>query len=309
MQERWPAYSLFELTSFAEIQTDRQNFYEVSYRMQESPEYCIVAVTERIAAAEAWYGVLRSLRVISWMCEGNVNRHGEANTAMLDTFTVSGKPDDYYTQALVANGVLIKAADKVDPEALSVASDVVKWMLDGRQDITECMPAVGAAIAIIPKDEFVTTLPEFARLKGRGDFTGRTYDSMQLRGLGAVKGQPVSAAAEEGLIEVPTNLFVIVHEFAHAIQNLCFNQADHEEWGAFYAKALEANIYPGTHMMHDVDEFLAVFSSAYFEVTPELGRQRTSRQLIEDTFPEIYESLRKIYGTPEAFPRSVKQWD
>lgn len=65
VQERWPSYSLFELTTFAEIQTGDLNFYEINYRMQEAPEYCVVAVTERIAAAEAWYGVLRSLRAIT----------------------------------------------------------------------------------------------------------------------------------------------------------------------------------------------------------------------------------------------------
>ena len=244
MQEQWPSYSLFELTSFAEIQAGGHDFYEITYRRQESPEYCVIAATERIAAAEAWYGVLRSVRAISWMCESDVSRHDEARTAMLDTFRVSSKPDDYYTQAVMANGVLIKAADKVDPMALSVAADVVGWMLAGRRDLAECMLAVGATIAIIPKDEFVTTLPEFARLKGGGDFTGRTYDSMQIRGLGAVEGQPVSAAAEEQLIEVPTNLFGTVHEFAHAIQNLCFNQDDHEKWGRFLCRRVGGQHLP-----------------------------------------------------------------
>jgi hypothetical protein len=270
--------------------------------MRESPEYCVVDVSERLAASETWYDALQAVRVISWMCEGDVNYHSRAREAMLDTFRATSKSSDYYKQALLADGVLIKATGKVDPAALSAAADVVRWMLDGRQDIAKCMANVGAAIAIIPKDEFVTALPEFARLKGRADFTGRNYDSFQLRGLGAVKGQPVSATSEENLLRLPGDLNhwhnVTVHEFAHAIQNLCFTQNDREKWSNFHAEALQDNLYPGQHAMATVYEFFAVFSSSYFGVTPELGNRNTSRGMIKADFPDIFESLKEIYGTP-----------
>ena len=99
-----------------------------------------------------------------------------------------------YTQALLADGVLIKAAPNVSPDALVAAAGVVGWMLGtARQDVADCMADMGAGLAIIPRDEFVTSLPEFAVLGGSSDFTGRTYDSFAIRGLGAVRGQPVSA--------------------------------------------------------------------------------------------------------------------
>ena len=161
-------------------------------------------------------------------------------------------------------------------------------------------PPVGAALAIIPEDEFVTTLPEFAWLAGRADFTGRTYESMAIRGLGAVENQPVSSTSEESLIgdESQLDLNVTVHEFAHGIQNLCLTPEDDEKWEAFYADALEANVYPGTHMMHDVYEFFAVLSSAYFGVTDEVGDRNSSRELIRNDFPDVFASLEDIYGTP-----------
>ena len=72
---------------------------------------------------------------------------------------------------------------------MRAATDVVDTMLaHARRDIRECLPNVGAGLAIIPKDEYVTTLPEFADLKGKRDFTGRAYESFRIRGLGGVKG-------------------------------------------------------------------------------------------------------------------------
>ena len=51
----------------------------------------------------------------------------------------------------------------------------------------------------------------------------------------------------------------------------------------------------GTHMMADVKEFFAVFSTGYFEVTWELGDD-SSRESLRDRFPEIVEALDEIYG-------------
>ena len=301
LRERWPAYSLFELTSFRAIRAGDQDAYEVTYRVQEAPRYCVVVVTERIAAATTWYGLDRGVRAINSMCEADVPQHGDSTRALLDSLRVSGKPDDYYTRSLISNGVLIKAAAKVRPEALEAAATVVNWMLEStRSDVAACMAEVEAGLAIIPRDDFVTALPEFAWLSGHADFTGRTYDSFELRGLGAVRGQPVTATSEERLlgIGVPRDLNVTVHEFAHAIQNLCFTPEDVRTWDTFHSRALRAGFRPGSHAMHDVMEFFAVFSSAYFGVTDELGDRSTSRDMLRNDFPDIFESLSRIYGSP-----------
>ena len=301
LRELWPAYSLFELTSFREVRGDEQNAYEITYRIQNATRYCVVAVTERIAAGTTWYGVTRGVRAINWMCEADVPRHGGSTKALLDSLRVAGKPDDYYTQSLISNSVLIKANGEVRAEALEAAAAIVNWMLgSARSDIANCMAEVEAGIAIIPMEKFVTSLPEFARLSGQADFTGRTYDSFELRGLGAVRGQPVSATAEELLLGLGAsrNLNVTVHEFAHAIQNLCFTPEDHRTWSGFYTQAIQANFNPGSYAMYDVGEFFAVFSSSYFGVTDELGDRMGSRAMIRDDFPKIFESLSEIYGSP-----------
>ncbi len=301
----WPSYSLFEFTSMEEITVGEQVFYELRYRRQEVPQDCVIDAVERIAVTEGWHGLNAGVRIVGWLCEGDVAAHGAARRATLDTLQVAPVPSDYYTQALLVDGVLIKATAQVDPAALTAAGEVIRWMLGtAREDIVACLADVGAALAIIPEDEFVTTLPEFAWLAGRADFTGRTYESMAIRGLGAVAGQPVSATSEESLIgdQSQLNLNITVHEFAHGIQNLCLTAEDDEEWARFYEAALKANVYPGTHMMHDVFEFFAVLSSAYFGVTDEVGPRATSRELIRNDFPDVFASLEDIYGAPQPFP-------
>ena len=48
-------------------------------------------------------------------------------------------------------------------------------------------------------------------------------------------------------------------------------------------------------MMHNVDEFFAGFSTAYFEVTDEIGRG-AGRSTVASDFPDVFESLEETYG-------------
>ena len=86
------------------------------------------------------------------------------------TPTVQDPEDDYYTQFLTVKGVTIKGNDAIDPMAFRSAADMVGAMLSGRQDITECIYEVDMELAIIPKDEKITTLPEFRIPGGQEDF-------------------------------------------------------------------------------------------------------------------------------------------
>ena len=181
----------------------------------------------------------------------------------------------------------------------------------------------GGDLAIIPRSESVVTLPEYRYLKGTKDFTGRPRDGFYLRGLGGVKGQPVSSAGEEQLLGnrdlehpyYPYRGLVAVHEFAHGIQNLCFTSEDWTEWTGFYNAAREANVFPGSHMMHDLMEFFAVLTTVYFEVTSELG-QSLNRESIISIVPQgkdMLAALEEIYGgavLPEEFREPLDRlWD
>ena len=138
----------------------------------------------------------------------------------------------------------MKADGTVDPAAVEAGSEIVAAMLSGREDLARCMARSRAELAIIPRDRTLTSLPDYAHLKGTVDFTGRSRDTYDLRGVGAVPGLPVSSTAEEQVLGnlgpehpyQPYRGLVTVHEFAHGIQNLCFTAEDHEEWDGFTRK-------------------------------------------------------------------------
>ena len=199
VRERWPSFSLFELTSFEGLELDDQTFHSITYREQESPEYCVVDAAMRIALSNAPTAIPSAFRVSYWVCEEEAADHAQEREDILNSFRTTTEPSQYYMQALTVNSVLIKATGKVDPKVMYFAADIVKWTLGGRQDIVDCIANAGSSIAVIPKDEYITTLPDLAYLKEGTDHIGRTYHSFEIRGTGATKDSRVSTFGEETL--------------------------------------------------------------------------------------------------------------
>ena len=313
----WPTSSLFEIVAVEDGMRDEQPARRIRYRVRESPEFCVLNVEELLLVAHILPEHPHAFRVRLWMCEQDALMHRERIEDLLDSFQITTQPATYYKKFMSARGVTVKAAGEVDSAAVEAGTEIVVAMLSGREDIARCMVREGAELAIIPQGQLVTSLPEYAHLQGTRDFTGRSRDSFDIRGLGGVSGQPVSSAGEEQVLGLfgpqhpfhPFKGLVAVHEFAHGIQNLCFTSEDHDEWNGFYAEALAADLYPGTHMMADVHEFFAVFSTGYFEVTDELG-QGSDRETLKTRFPTVHSALDGIYGTtilPEAFRTRLEQ--
>ena len=301
-EEWWPSASLFEVTAIEEVEADNQPARRIRYRVQEAPQYCVVDVEELVLVSQILAGYPQGFRLRAWMCEHDVASHGQTRGAILDSFQVSTRPAKYYTQFIPVKGVTVRAQERVDPAALLAGAEIVDAMLSGREDIPRCMAQKGGDLVIIPRDQVNTDLPGFADLKGTKDFTGRSRDTFELRGLGGTVSRPTTAGEEQLLGNwdphhpwYPYLGFMVTHEYAHAIQNICFTQDDHEQWDSFYEEALDAGLYPGTHMMHNVMEFFAVFSTAYFEVTWEVGDD-PSRDVLRERFPEIVQALSEIYG-------------
>ncbi len=295
--------SLFEIISTEHGTLDDQPTIRLQYRIQEEPTLCVMQVDEFLLVSDLLPGNPHGFRLRLWMCEWRTEGYADAIDDIIDSFRVTTGPAGYYRQFMSAHGVAVKANETVDPAAVEAGATIVAYMLSGRDDIVRCMARSGTELAIIPRDQPLTSIPEYHYLKGSQDFTGRSRDTYAIRGVGAVKGQIVSSAGEEQLLGrlgpqhpfYPFRGLVAVHEFAHAIQNLCFTPNDHELWNGFYKNAQEAGVYPGTHMMANVMEFFAVLTTGYFEVTDELGRYNT-RQNLESRFPEIYRALDEIYG-------------
>ena len=208
--------------------------------------------------------------------------------------------EDYYSRIESIFEIAIKAPASVHPEALIRAKEIIRMMLqDIRPDIRERLASKGASLAIIPKSQYVTALPEFSYLSGRRDVNGNAYDSFKVRGLGA-KSQPVSATSEENLLKLPDDPFkaedITVHEFAHAIMNLGFAKEDIDKVTSLYKYALEKNLFVGSFAMVRLDEFWAELSQSFFNVNNEIGGPDD----IGSQLPEALEFLRAIYSFSES---------
>ena len=212
----------------------------------------------------------------------------------------------YYTQFAEVDGIKIKASADVDPEAVDVAADIVGLMLAHRPDIARRMADAGASLAIIPRDRYITEIPELSYLQGRNDPNGNPYDSFMVRGAGGIRGQTTTVTSEENLLGLAENRTrfwaedITVHEWAHAIENLGFDGAAKGEWRELFNRAREAGLWPGTFAMA-VDggrEFFAELTQSFFEVNNELGgRDELGENVREGLLAEIYAALEDVYGS------------
>lgn len=224
----------------------------------------------------------------------------------------SPTPVPYYTQFADVDGIKIKASADVDPEAVAVAADIVRLMMAHRPDIAQRMADAGASLAIVPKDRYITEIPELSYLQGRNDPNGNPYDSFRVRGAGGIRGQTTTVTSEEnllGLNEDNTRFWaedITVHEWAHAIENLGFDGATRGEWRELFNRAREADLWPGTFAMavDDGRELFAELTQSFFEVNNELGgRDELGENARDGILAEIYAALEDVYGPADVVKR------
>ena len=209
-------------------------------------------------------------------------------------------------------GIRIKASAAVDSKALDVASNIVGLMLAHQPDVAQRMSDAGASLAIIPKDRYITEIPELSYLQGRLDPNGNPYDSFTVRGAGGMTGQTTTVTSEEnllGLDEDRTRFWaedITVHEWSHAIENLGLNTATRAESRKLFDRAREAGLWPGTFAMA-VDggrEFFAELTQSFFEVNNELGgRAELSEDNEEGILADVFEALKDVYGPADIVKR------
>ena len=301
-QDWWLTASRFEINAVNKKQKDGNEFYTVEYIVQESPQYCALDVWELIVVGSSLPQSSKGYRVRHQLCEGEARewmRRGLDRTRRdtLESFRLTTRPAAYYRQFIDVEGIIVKANETVEFRSMYNSADVIKVMMSSlRDDIRQCLVRQGAAMAIAPFDEFITTLPEFYPQKGELDHAA---------GLGAVKGQPVSGSYETGIMM--GRYSTVLHEFAHAIQNLCFTEDEQREWVRLYESTRDASDLPGTYAITNDNEFFAEFSVSYFELwyqsvwSGAYGRLPAKQQLRED-LPEVFAFLGEIYEDFEPEP-------
>jgi alpha-glucosidase len=207
-----------------------------------------------------------------------------------------GQTKDFYTRRLEVMGIEIKAPEPVDSRALTAAKRTIERMLAAQPEIAKRMRVQRAALAIIPRKAFITSLPEFSAQRGKNDSNGNPYDSFKVRGAGGVPGQPVTATSEENLLRLSGDPFaaedITCHEFAHAVMNLGFTEEQRRKWKELYTRAKEKNLFTGTFAMTNADEYWAELSQSYFGVNNESNSPGTIRR----ADPDAFVFLESVYG-------------
>ena len=308
----WPTASVFEITHFDKKTAGDQELYSLVYRVQKSPDLCMLEVVEVVGIGASLPGQSSGFRTRHQVCSGQLNEGlARDRKQALDSFRIITRPATYYKQFIrTEEGITIKATGKVNPAALQAAADIVGVMLDGREDIPSCLTRAGASVAIIPKDELVITLPEFVGMKGKIAWEGTEFETKleDSRGVSAGTAQPVAAVAEERLLIFPEGGGIspnpatmrprtTIHEFAHSIDILCFTREDREEWDALYREALHANALPGAYALVSAREFFADLTTIYFaSAHGGYGTPAKARLRLETDLSEVWKFLERIYG-------------
>ena len=132
---------------------------------------------------------------------------------------------------------------------------------------------------------------------------GNPYDSFTVRGSGGIPQQPTTVTSEENLlplVEDRTRFWaedITVHEWAHAIENLGFDDETRTKWQDLFDRARAAGLWPGTFAMA-VDggrEFFAELPQSFFGVNNEIGRAGGPAQRRSDQqYGPRYQALWKI---------------
>ena len=229
-------------------------------------------------------------------------------TRSAPTLVPTAEPGPYYTQSVDVDGISVKASQAVDPKALVAGAETVRVMLAHRPDMARRMAEAGAALAIVPKDRYITEIPELGYLRGMLDLNGNSYDSFTVRGAGGIPQQPTTVTSEEnllGLVEDRSRFWaedITVHEWAHAIENLGFDDETRTKWRDLFDRARAAGLWPGTFAM-TVDggrEFFAELSQSFFGVNNEIGGPEALYSEGQTGIrAEIFGALEDIYGPPE----------
>ena len=300
LNEEWSAQAwLFELKSFEKRQTGNQTVYVLEYRLQENSWGCVKEVMELIALGTYLPGPTRGFRLRHHVCASELSRNlDRVRRETLESFRIITDPDPYYGQFISRPGVTIKAASRVDPEALHNAATILDVMLDGRRDIVDCLGRRGSALAVVADGDPLTALPEFAYLRDLGGEEGAYLNSVHAPGAGpGGPDSPVTATPEQmlrGFAGYPP--FRDVHEPGHHIQEICFTDSENLEWADLHRISVERvgefdEIDPISRLVSGPnEEFWAGFASVYFFVGD------APRRYVQELFPEAFAFVENVYG-------------
>ena len=208
----------------------------------------------------------------------------------------------YYQKYVDAGGIGVFAAGNVPDEALVDTRNWIMAMLGANPLIRQAMARHGSVVVILPENEPITSVPRMEDLPQM--FPNQDWNLR--RGGGGTLARPLTWMGVENVLKPPTDKFPkennMVHEFAHAIENIGIalaNKALHDRLTGAYASATARGLWKGTYAGKNMDEYFAEGTQSWFHCNRINDRDHNdvdTREKLKKYDPELAAILKIVYG-------------
>ena len=224
-----------------------------------------------------------------------------------------GTDEDFYRMTCEQTGITIAAADSIAPGALEAAADRISALLAARPDLAAAVAASIDQVAIIGRDQRITTLPEFEELYST--HPGTDWNRLG-RSFPGTEEIPVAAGAEENLLCLESDRYegedMFVRDFGWTIRRFGIASVDPSFDRSIedaYIRAIAADLWRNTVAEVNSDQYWAEGVQSFFDVNNEekdendqIHNQIDTRDELRTYDPLLYELLVETFGEIEWRP-------
>ena len=233
-------------------------------------------------------------------------------TAECDVQTV-GTDDDFYRKTCDQTGIPIVAAEPVSAGALEAAAERMAVMLAARPDIAEAIASSIERVAIIGRDQRITTLPDFEALYST--HPGTDWNRLG-RSFPGTEEIPVMAGAEENLLCLESDRYkgedMFVREFGWMMRRFGIAAVDpglDRDIESAYIRAIAADLWQNTVAEVNSDMYWAEGVQSFFDANNEetdekdqVHNQVDTRDELRAYDPLLHALLIEVFGESEWRP-------
>ena len=197
----------------------------------------------------------------------------------------------FYSQTLSAEGITIKANSRVEPRALTAASNLVLSMTEYRPDIRSRLVTARSSIAIIKQGESILSMPGI-------NLTECPYSCELVRGFSAGN---TSYVGEENLLQRPEDPYtsagikILPYEFGGQIEWYGISNTEKAQWQSIFNRLSSQPGFPGNWADLVYYPPLIIHRTEFFGELSRLWENRKASQIqLKDS--ETYSYFLSIYG-------------
>ncbi len=221
--------------------------------------------------------------------------------AQLTPITQITPPEkEFFSKKLDYEGIVIKAHEAVDDQALLEAYRRLDMMLRHLPIVRANLKQAGAELHIIGRNQVTSDLPEHQHLKGKKIYDGKLTVDERTRGLGGL----LTSCGEENLLHLPEDRYkgrdICVHEFAHNVQDKGMSEAVRAKVRAQYRSSLDKGLWKGSYAASNESEFFAELTMWYFGTHGDLNmtgpKPADGPDGLRAYDPEAYQLLDDFYS-------------